>query len=407
MAISRILRRLTRLSVAALPLALFASSATAQSAAEDCTDAGGGPQDIKSLTGRYDPASGEVVVTVQTCGPVESGTKYRLRLDWYTNQEEYPAGSGSYVEASLWGGNPYCLGVGDAQMMWHGRPAGPGTITVSGDTLVYRVARTELGPQPLPLGRNLRFWAEAQTKGLIDRAPNNHIADGCAAPQFLDEVKQIPVVDVATVVGTQAFDLLRDPVRRHESAMGNLVADSQRFGVEDADVALVNSGGLRSDIACSPPSSGEQVCEITWGELFSVLPFGNIVVLETVTGAQLEAALVNGLSPACNSVISTGRFPQVSGLQVSFSCAGSSVVINTLSLTPDGIGGTAIPIGPTDKVRLVTNDFLYTGGDGYTALMGGTDVVILDRTLLELFADYVSAESPVAPVVEGRIVPQP
>ncbi len=41
---------------------------------------------------------------------------------------------------------------------------------------------------------------------------------------------------------------------------------------------------------------------------------------------------------------------------------------------PDGPAGTLTPIGPTDTVRLVTNDFMFTGGDGYTVLAQGTDV---------------------------------
>jgi len=39
------------------------------------------------------------------------------------------------------------------------------------------------------------------------------------------------------------------------------------------------------------PSAGEKPCEITWGEMFSVLPFGDRTVIETSTGAQLTAAL--------------------------------------------------------------------------------------------------------------------
>ena len=42
--------------------------------------------------------------------------------------------------------------------------------------------------------------------------------------------------------------------------------------------------------------------------------------------------------------------------------------------TPHGIGGPQTPIGPTDTVRIVTNDFMYTGGDGYTVFAAGTDV---------------------------------
>ena len=128
-----------------------------------------------------------------------------------------------------------------------------------------------------------------------------------------------------------------------------------------------------------------------------MLPFGNYTVLETVTGAQLRAALLNGLSPACNTDVATGRFPQVAGLTIAYHCDGTAPVIDTL------LKGGA-PLGDADTVRLVTNDFMFTGGDGYTALSQGTDVVQQpDVPLLDVVVDWITANSPVAPVVEGRI----
>ena len=70
----------------------------------------------------------------------------------------------------------------------------------------------------------------------------------------------------------------------------------------------------------------------------------------------------------------------------------------------EGIGGLQTPIGPGDTVRLVTNDFMYTGGDGYTVFAGGTDVQQPGDDLLQITIDYITANSPVSPVVEGRIV---
>lgn len=141
-----------------------------------------------------------------------------------------------------------------------------------------------------------------------------------------------------------------------------------------------------------------------WGEGFAVLPFGNRTVIETLTGAQLTMALLNGFSPACNTAIATGRFPQVSGLKIDFHCDGTTPVVDAIALAPDGPGGTLTPLGPDDTVRIVTNDFMFTGGDGYTALAGGTDVLQPGDALLDLVIGHITANSPVAPVVEGRIV---
>ena len=209
------------------------------------------------------------------------------------------------------------------------------------------------------------------------------------------------------VIGTQQFDIKRDPARLSESAMANMVSDSMRLKYPGIDGAYTNSGGLRADVNCAPPSAGEQPCQITWGEMFSVLPFGNRTVILTLTGALLEQAFLNGVSPRCNPSIATGRFPAISGLKLTYRCNGTTPVITGMWKTPNGIGGPQIPIGPADSVRFVTNDFMYTGGDGYTMFAQGTNVQQPGDDLLQVAVDYVTANSPVGPVVEGRIVQQP
>ena len=206
------------------------------------------------------------------------------------------------------------------------------------------------------------------------------------------------------VIGTQQFDILRAPSRLFESAMGNMVADAMRAKYPTVDAAYTNSGGLRADLVCTPASAGEGPCEITWGEMFAVLPFGNRTVIETLTYNQLETAFQNGFLPFCNSAIATGRFPQISGLKAQFHCNGLLPAIDGIWKTPAGMGGEQILLGPADSVRIVTLDFMYTGGDGYTVLLEGTNVQFPGDDLLELAVDYVKANSPVGPVVEGRIV---
>jgi 2',3'-cyclic-nucleotide 2'-phosphodiesterase (5'-nucleotidase family) len=209
------------------------------------------------------------------------------------------------------------------------------------------------------------------------------------------------------VIGTQSVDILRDPDRLSESAMGNLVADAMRDKYPGVDAAITNSGGLRADILRTPPTAGEAAGEITWGEVFAVLPFGNRTVILTLTGAQLTEALLNGFSPVCDSEIATGRFPQVSGLKLDFHCEGTTPVVDGIALAPDGPGGTLTPVGPADTVRFVTNDFMLTGGDGYTAFANGTDVQQPGDGLVDVTIEYITANSPVAPAVQGRIVRGP
>lgn len=221
---------------------------------------------------------------------------------------------------------------------------------------------------------------------------------------IIDEANDETAILRNKVIGTQAFDIKRDPARKKESAMGNMIADAMLLKYPGIDAALTNSGGLRADLLCSPPSAGEQPCEITWGEMFAVLPYGNRTVIETITYDQAVSAFINGFTPVCDGITHTGRFPQVSGMKVQYHCDGIVPVIDGIWKAPEGVGGPLTAVGPGDTIRLVTNDFMAGGGDGYTALTGGTDVLYPGDGLLEISVDYVTAHSPVAPVVEGRIV---
>jgi 2',3'-cyclic-nucleotide 2'-phosphodiesterase (5'-nucleotidase family) len=243
-------------------------------------------------------------------------------------------------------------------------------------------------------------WAGAATR----IAKNLGVAKRADVQAIVDDANAQTAVLRNQVIGTQQFDIKRAPTRLFESAMGNMVTDAMRLKYPGVDAAYTNSGGLRQDLLYSPPTAGEQDGEITWGEMFSVLPFGNRTVILTLTGAQLEQAFINGFTPFCNPAISTGRFPQVSGLKVTFACNGTTPQVTGMWKTPQGINGPATPIGPNDSVRFVTNDFMYTGGDGYTIFAQGTNVLQPGDDLLQVAIDYIAANSPVGPVVEGRII---
>ena len=243
-------------------------------------------------------------------------------------------------------------------------------------------------------------WAGGATRV----AKNLGVTGRADVKAIVDDANAQTAVLRNKVIGTQQFDIKRAPTRLFESAMGNMVADAMREKYPGVDAAFTNSGGLRADLNCTPASAGEQPCEITWGEMFSVLPFGNRTVIETLTGAQLTTAFENGFSPKCNVAIATGRFPQISGLKVEYHCNGLLPVIDGIWKAPDGVSGTLTPIGAADTVRFVTNDFMYGGGDGYTVFAQGTNVLQPGDDLLQVAIDHVAAQSPVGPVVDGRIV---
>ena len=181
--------------------------------------------------------------------------------------------------------------------------------------------------------------------------------------------------------------------------MGNMVADAMRAEVPGRGRgATPTPAACAQDLLCAPPSAGEQPCEITWGEMFAVLPFGNRTVIVTLTGAQLEQAFLNGFSPVCNPAIATGRFPQISGLKVTFTCNGTTPVVDghVEDAERASAGRRRRSARPT-RVRFVTNDFMYTGGDGYTVFAQGTNVLQPGDDLLQVAIDYVAANSPVGP----------
>ena len=95
------------------------------------------------------------------------------------------------------------------------------------------------------------IWAGGQTRiaktlGVASRPDVQAIVDQANADT--EELRN-------QVVGTQVNDILRDLTRLHESEMGNMVADAMLGKYPGIDAALTNSGGLRADLVCSPPSA--------------------------------------------------------------------------------------------------------------------------------------------------------
>ncbi|HET6547230.1 MAG TPA: alkaline phosphatase family protein [Solirubrobacter sp.] len=273
-------------------------------------------------------------------------------------------------------------------------------LVVAGHT--HRATNTVVGHIPVVEGYNAgETYSVAQLMvkrgdvawaGTATRiAKNLGVAPRPDVKAIVDQAAADTAVLRNQVIGTQSIDILRAPDRLEESAMGHLVTDAMLEKYPGVDAALTNSGGLRQDLFLAP-TADEERGEITWAEVFSVLPFGNRTVIETVTFDQLVAAFENGLKPPCgDSSGGTGRTPQFAGLKVTFHCNGTVPVVDSIT-KPDGS-----PLGAT--IRLVTNDFMYTGGDGYTALSGGADVLQPGDDLVDVTIDYIAAHSPVAPTV--------
>jgi 5'-nucleotidase len=184
------------------------------------------------------------------------------------------------------------------------------------------------------------------------------------------------------VVGRAAEDILREANAAGESSLGDLVADAQRRA-GSTEVALMNPGGIRDDLRAGP---------ITWGELFTIQPFGNDLMKMRLTGQQLRDVLEQQWLGQ-----TTPRLLAVSGLRYTWddkATAGARV-------RSVEIGGKSLEPG---RVYTVTvNAFLAGGGDGFTALAQAAETTPCENDLDALVEHVRALPQPLRPRIEGRV----
>ena len=224
------------------------------------------------------------------------------------------------------------------------------------------------------------------------------------------------IFDTPVAVATDLFPRGGTPSveRSGEAALGDLVADSLRlkYGTQ---LALTNAGGIRASLPSSyapadltlrrtaAPYVIGPPYDIVIGDVFAVLPFGNTVVTRTVTGAQLWAALENGVSQISSATCTgaDGRFPQISGFKFTFKCSnpvGSRVL--SVSLTDD----TPIPADST-TYTFATNNFVNAGGDFYSVLNDGQGTT--RENMFDVTLAYIQDLGVITPTIDGRITKVP
>jgi len=188
-----------------------------------------------------------------------------------------------------------------------------------------------------------------------------------------------------------------------ESALGDVLADAQLAATEgvgygEAVVAMTNPGGIRTDLLYNQISGGEALGEVTFAEAFAVQPFSNSLVTMTLTGAQLKAVLEQQATAGSDG---SGRM-----LQISHSLTYSWSVSAPQGSKVSEIKINDVAIDPAASYRVTVNNFLAGGGDGFTTLTAGTDMLtgMID---LDAFVDYLTTHSPVAPGPQNRITMLP
>jgi 5'-nucleotidase len=216
-----------------------------------------------------------------------------------------------------------------------------------------------------------------------------------AAQTALIENYQTLVAPVANrVIGQITTDITRDTNAGGESQLGDLIADAQLADPSvvgpyaEPVIAFMNPGGIRTDLTYEA-SGDEGDGVVTFGEAFAVQPFNNYLVSLTLTGAQIKTLLTQQWSDG------NAARPKILQVSEGFAYTYSGTTLGEVTLN-------GVPIDDATQYRIVTNNFLADGGDGFPVFTEGTDKYFggLD---IDAFANYLEANSPYTPGPLDRI----
>lgn len=170
------------------------------------------------------------------------------------------------------------------------------------------------------------------------------------------------VGSIAASIGNHSPDGTREAA---DSAAGRMIADAQLAAAAapaagGAQLALMNSGGIRATLPCStqPP------CSVSYGQVFTVQPFGNNLVVMTLSGQQLKALLEDQQAPG----VAEPRFlhPSQTLTYTWKRSAAYGERVTDLRLND-------VAVKPEARYRVAVNNFLAEGGDGFKRLREGSE----------------------------------
>ncbi len=230
-------------------------------------------------------------------------------------------------------------------------------------------------------------------------SPDPHLSDiiaGLAEP--IAELRAVPVGETSVALTGTSPRLCRIL----ECLLGNVITDAV-LADTGVDIVLQNGGGIRADIDEGP---------ISLGEVLNVLPFGNLISTFELTGADVLAALENGVGRVAvdednNPMVdgASGRFLQVAGLRYSYDAtqeAGSRIV--SAEVMQDG---EFVALDMDAVYSVASNDYMRSGGDGFSILeTNAMNAYDAGRPLDQAVADYIAANSPLSAELDGRITHQ-
>lgn len=181
--------------------------------------------------------------------------------------------------------------------------------------------------------------------------------------------------------------------RGGESTLGNFVADVQLWslnedGTRDVDVAFMNPGGLRADIAAG---------QVTYRQAANVQPFANTLVSMDLTGAQIKSVLEEQWQPAGASrpFLKLGVSSALEYTYNPTAPTGSHITEILLN---------GVPIDPAATYSVGVNSFLASGGDNFFTLADGANKADSGKIDLESMVDYFATFGTATPDFAQRAV---
>jgi 5'-nucleotidase len=201
------------------------------------------------------------------------------------------------------------------------------------------------------------------------------------------------------VIGKITANITRTANAAGESALGDVIADAQNFDAQTAgtgsQIAFMNAGGIRGDLSFASSAVGEGDGNVTYGEAFTVQPFGNSLVTMSLNGAQIDALLERQFTGGIGILQVSNGFAYTYSASAPANDKVSAITLN------------GMPISPALSYRVTVNSFLADGGDNYGVLTQGT-TRIAGNVDTDAFENYLRANpGGIAPGPQNRITRVP
>jgi 5'-nucleotidase len=241
---------------------------------------------------------------------------------------------------------------------------------------------------------DLRLRFDPRTHRMIRQDATNVVVGN--GEHGVDPAEQELVTRYATAVAPIAMKVIGRLTERAgtdtddgESAAADLIADSMLAATRapengGAQLSLVNATGVRVPLPAG---------DVLYKDAFSMMPFGNNLVVMTLTGEQLRAALEQQYAIP----IKTGRArPAALAPSEGFTYAVDMAKPDGGRVSDMLLNGKRI--AANGRYRVVVNNYLASGGDSITAFTSGADLT--DRGIIDL-------DALVAWIAPGRTPPKP